>query len=316
MKDFAIQYILNKFEIKKPGIIFCRIDKFSNILNNLSYHNYKTNCKNYTLYGGGNKHNPPPAPKDIKKFTDKYKNEDEVFKNISIIYKKVEYTFKIYHDKEIAYYYLFRTNDSNKNLACLHIIVDKNNNICEIHNIFYHKDCMPSAEMNDKTGSTLIKIALNLIDKIKYKYEIKYIYLTDNSKKICKNKEIELHKMLTLLTGTTWYGKYGFVPVNKILRKNFKQNKKIIENTYLKDVPQLKHYISKILENEKELLEKILISYEQALKMNSKLNNYLQFFLHNYDNNCLIFYYFYEKLYTDLKLINMGNQQFVKDIQE
>jgi len=305
MKEQYITHILSKFKIKQPRIIFCRIDKYSNILKNFSYDN---------ITGGGNKNNTP-SPIDIKKFMDKYKNEKEDYKTIIIIYKNIEYTFKIYHDDELAYYYLFRTNDLNENLACLHIIIDKKNNLCEIHNILYHSDCMPTAEMDDKKGSTLIKIALTLINKIKDRYKINKINLTDNSKKKCKNKEIELHKMLTLLTGTTWYGKYGFVPVNKILRKQFEQNQIIIKNTYLNDVPQLKKYLIKILKEKHQiLLEKILISYEQAIRMNSKLNEYLKFLLHKYDENCYIFYSFYEKLYEDLKLTNMGNQQFVKKI--
>jgi len=325
MKEFAIPYILENFGVKNPRIIYCRIDKFSSILNNFSYDNLKNNVKNYNDIIGGSNNNTPrlelstdnsqPPPIDIKKFIDKYKNEHEQYKTIKIIYKNIEYTFKIFHDNELAYYYLFRTNDENQNLACVHIIVDKNNNVCEIHNILYHKDCMPTAEMNDKKGKTLIKLALMLINKIKDRYNIKKIFLSDNSKKICKNKEIELHKMLTLLTGTTWYAKYGFIPVNKILNKKFEENKIIISNTYLKDIPQLRNYLIKLLKDKhQKILEKILSSYDQALKMNSKLNEYLQFFLYNYDDNCYIFYSFYEKLYEDLKLTNMGNQQFVKEI--
>jgi hypothetical protein len=34
MKEFAIPYILENFGVKNPRIIYCRIDKFSSILNN------------------------------------------------------------------------------------------------------------------------------------------------------------------------------------------------------------------------------------------------------------------------------------------
>ena len=43
--------------------------------------------------------------------------------------------------------------------------------------------------------------------------EINKITLTDNSIKKCKNKDINLSIMLTLLNGDTWY---GFIPSNKI----------------------------------------------------------------------------------------------------
>jgi hypothetical protein len=56
MKDNILLNILSKFEVKFARIIFCRIDKFSNILNNFT--------------GGGNKNNIP-SPIDIKKIIQK-----------------------------------------------------------------------------------------------------------------------------------------------------------------------------------------------------------------------------------------------------
>ena len=52
--------------------------------------------------------NSQPPPINIKKFMDKYKNEQEQYKTINISYKYIDYTFKIYYDDEIAYYYYFR----------------------------------------------------------------------------------------------------------------------------------------------------------------------------------------------------------------
>jgi len=39
------------------------------------------------------------------------------------------------------------------------------------------------------------------------------ITLTDNSIKSCGKVDIKLAQMLTLLTGNTWYSKYGFRPI-------------------------------------------------------------------------------------------------------
>jgi hypothetical protein len=64
-----------------------------------------------------------------------------------------------------------------------------------------------------------MKIALKLILKIKDNYKIKYIQLSDNSVKYCNKKhQIDLSMMMTLITGTTWYGKYGFIPLKKNLQ--------------------------------------------------------------------------------------------------
>ena len=51
-----------------------------------------------------------------------------------------------------------------------------------------------------------------MLKKYKNKLGINMIILTDNSIKICNKKNIILSKMLILLTGDTWYGKYGFKP--------------------------------------------------------------------------------------------------------
>ena len=132
MKEFAIPYILENFGVRTPRIVYCRIDKFSNILNNFSYDNFKNNIKKYNDMIGGSNNKPQkiikdkflrlelsidnsqPPPINIKKFMDKYKNEQEQYKTINISYKDIDYTFKIYHDDEMAYYYLFRTNDENR----------------------------------------------------------------------------------------------------------------------------------------------------------------------------------------------------------
>ncbi len=318
MKIFAIPYILYKLGVKQPTHVFCRIDHDSDILNNFTYNNFKTNCNNYyKMNGGGNNdiHNPPPPPVSIKKFTDKYQNEKEKFKTEIVKYKNVSYTFKIYHDDELAYYYLFRTNNENKNEACIHIIIDKNRNKCVIHNILYHPTCFPATEKNDKKGSTIIKLALILLDKIKAHYKLRYVQLTDNSVKICKNKhKITLSTMMTLITGTTWYGKYGFIPKNKDDMKHFEENKKIMNNTYLKNIPELEKYIiygHKKTKSELSL-DKILNTYRYALENNYKLKDFLSKFLSNYDSTCDIFYYFYDELFRELKLYEMRGKVFIK----
>jgi hypothetical protein len=86
MKEFAIPYILENFGVKNPRIIYCRIDKFSSILNNFSYNNYKTNIKNYNNMIGGSNNNSRPSQINIKKFIDKYKNEQEQYKTMKILF--------------------------------------------------------------------------------------------------------------------------------------------------------------------------------------------------------------------------------------
>lgn len=251
-------------------------------------------------------------------------------KKVDISYNNINYRFNVLHDDDFAEYHLYRTSTSNEEVIedCLLIEVNKKEKICHIQSITYDKSCMPQLQMNNN-GSTLLKIALKLINTIKDKYKINRIDLKDNSKKICngwerKNqssndsfgKEIRLGIMLTLLTGTTWYGSYGFYPKNKEYNKYFIKNKKIIEKTLLSDIPELKEMIIKAHKKSKSKLdlEKILKSYNSALEDKALLKRYLHYFLSNYDKTCDIFYYFYRELYAELKLTDMYGETFIKDI--
>ena len=122
--------------------------------------------------------------------------------------------------------------------------------------------------------------------------------------------------MLTLLTGTTWYGKYGFYPKNNKLNIKFNNNKKIMEKTLLSDKPELKELIIKTHKKSKSKLDinKIINDYEYAENKKYKLKDYLTKFLTQYDTTCTLFYYFYDELYDMLNLTNMYNQAFIKDI--
>jgi hypothetical protein len=132
------------------------------------------------------------------------------------------------------------------------------------------------ADKNGKwSGSDLLQIAFQIIDKIKDMYNIKTITLMDNSQKFCKEgKNIDLGLMLTLLTGDTWYGKYGFRPKEKLLADHYEKNKKIMKNKKLADIPYFK----------------------------------------NYDTSCEKFYEFYSKLASKLGIIPMRGISFIKYI--
>jgi hypothetical protein len=64
----------------------------------------------------------------------------------------------------------------------------KNYNCAIIDCVYYDEGCIYS-DMKDeyKSGGTILKIALKLIDKVKEKYKLGYIRLQDNSYKQCYN---------------------------------------------------------------------------------------------------------------------------------
>lgn len=305
MKSLAVEYILKKLKTPNPVLTYTRIDKFSDILNTFTYNNF------INKYGGSK----IPPKIDINKVKILEDNSEDDVKEFVIKFNSINYVFNTYHDNESVYYKLYQQN--NKNIVkheCIFIIINKTNNTSELHNISYDEKCMPHAEMKDKKGGTLIKIALKLINKIKDNYQIKYVQLSDNSVKYCKNKhQIDLSMMMTLITGTTWYGKYGFIPKNKNLQIIFKRNKIVMDNLYLKDVKNMEKYIIYGWKKSKSTLpiSKILDNYKYALNKNYKLKEFLSKFLLDYDNTCDIFYYFYEKIFEEIGLTYIGKNVYI-----
>jgi hypothetical protein len=209
-------------------------------------------------------------------------------------------TFKIkYHNKEYEFqqtmdenYYILYSIDE---FDCVSVIIDKERRLAEIHGIGNYKSCLQ--ESNENVGSTLLKITLKMLQKFKNKLGINKISLTDNSIKKCNNKDIILSTMLILLTGDTWYGKYGFRPRKNLITK-YENNRKIMNTIRLKDIDLIK-YLKMTKLNEKVIREfEIFIDKHQSLLV----KDYLTRFIKEYDKTCEYFYDFYEKLFEDLEL--------------
>ena len=218
--------------------------------------------------------------------------------DLTITYKDNEYKYTQIMDED--YYILYSYDDFD----CVSVVIDKENKVGEIHGIGNFKSCL--IDSNTKVGSTLLKITIKMLKKYKDIFEINKIVLTDNSIKKCKsNKEdIKLSHMLILLTGDTWYGKYGFRPINvktydydKILNKNYDNNKLIINNITIKEANIMKYIKITKDENVIKQVKKILEKDENML-----LKDFLQKFLTEYESTCSYFSLFYDKLYDDLKL--------------
>ena len=109
--------------------------------------------------------------------------EDEKVKKTIIKYDGVDYEFTSYHENEMKYYHLY-----GKNTTCVTIIINEELKIAKIHEINNDYDCFPINIKGElKSGSTLLKLSLKLIEKVKEKYGIKYIGIHDLSTKSCHN---------------------------------------------------------------------------------------------------------------------------------
>lgn len=228
-------------------------------------------------------------------------------KQLIIDYNGTKYKFK---ENPIDPDHWFLTSSEGDD--CVFVIIDRPSGVAEIHGIGNYKSCL--ADTNTNIGSTLLKITLKMLYKYKEKLGIKLIVLTDNSIKYCKNKEIKLALMLTLLTGDTWYGKYGFRPVirssnsyaiDKTDLDHYEKNKQIMSQVKITDI-DLNKYIS-LTKN-----DKLMKAVVQLIKSNPNMliKDFLTNFIRDYDSTCELFYEFYEKLYVKLGLFGFYRYLF------
>jgi len=236
---------------------------------------------------------------------------------LTVLYDNIKYTF---HESEINEnnYILYSDHDIYNPIDCVIIIMSKIDDTkyyqAEIHGIGNDKSCLHDSTTNISVGSLLLKITLKMLEKYHEKLNIKHVTLTDNSLKFCKdiNDSIQLSLMLTLLTGHTWYGKYGFRPFNNklndynnVLLNNYNKNTEIINNITIEKANILK-YIE--LTEESHIIEAV----KKILQTNPNmlLKDFFTNFLKEYDKTCKYFSKFYRILYQDIGLFDFQRKLF------
>lgn len=167
-------------------------------------------------------------------------------------------------------------------------------------------------------GSVLLKIAIYFLKKYKNKYGINKIQLKDNALKYCKEngEKIRLSLLTTLTKGDTWYGLYDFIPYNPdkdikdvIGCELYLENKKMVSSTKVSDT-HVEKYIREAL---KKLHMEYFIDDIDGLfeHYNDRpLSTFLNQFLREFDEICIIFSEFYMKLSRDLKLHDFHGTSF------
>ncbi len=200
-----------------------------------------------------------------------------------------------------------------KDYECIHIGIDPESHQAYINNI--NADTTKCGEtIMTKQGSHLLKIALQFLKENKTRFNINKITLTDNAKKYCKpglvyKKNVNLATFLTLLTGDTWYGKYGFRPCDEIGKKYYEYNKKIMLRTTINDI-DFNKILNKILKykHKNEITEEqykyIMMTYDNYAPVNPLVKDLLMviFRTRKYDMNCGAFNVIYGDLLKILKL--------------
>ena len=257
-------------------------------------------------------------------------NEDEIIK---YTYSGNKYEIVKSTDKQSTFFKLFKSH--NKGYECMVLIVGSKSNRVSIHNISKCNGHVSGGQKKNLSGTILLHLALDFIKKyLKPTYNIKYVHLTDNSLYYCKSVRdvIEVDNLYMLTRGTTWYGKYGFVPYNSNNENIDKQkmtiynsNAEIMNTTKIKDVPyeRLLYMLIKAkyeyrhsgVYNKKDAIAKYYDRFDNIMSKNKDMlvKDFLYQFTKQHDESCGIFYYLYKNLMKELGIQNLhGSAYFLK----
>jgi hypothetical protein len=282
--------------------------KIRQILLNNTIHKYKINLTRYDVL------------KNHKNFGLLEKQLNGGGKNLTIEYNNEHFIFtKLDDDYTTIMSYILQAQ--NKDTECVIISIDKESNTASIDNLSTD-DLQCTKQQITYVGTFLVELTIKLIKKYKDKFNIKKLLLTDHSSLYCNKikKTISLADLYTLKHGTTFYGKFGFIPYdsnsntynidsNIKLNKKFNKNKKIIKKLLVKD-SKLLYYLEKFYMKEKYDIRKI-INYVKDNE--NKLLSEVIAILSSKDNFniiCEILNYIIPKLFIANHLTSFHNKSF------
>ncbi len=145
-----------------------------------------------------------------------------------------------------------------------------------------------------ETGVLLIELVI----KICKDFNINEITLTDNSYILCGNNpnaRINLIYSKMMLDGESWYGKFGFEPIDEFNKKIYKENQENYKKNILTKKIKKENFINGIINKEKnkDEINKIQKKYEEMRE--ERLCEFMRWISENY---CSIYSEIYEYIYV------------------
>ncbi len=249
-----------------------------------------------------------------------YKESNLKFTNINQLGGsfKLEYNNEIYKFDYNDNLYFYRTIDGKDD--CITIGINKETKIISINNITADSNFICFKNITQKKGTHLLLLAIKFAKKIKKeKYpEINKIILTDNSKIHCadqKDKLVKFSDLRQIISGDTFYGKHGFIPIDKKDKENYNKNKKILSKLLIKEF-DFKKYITQFLENNKDINPKSMNNILKFINenQNMRIGELIEILSDNFDNNCKFIDFIINKIYKHYNLKSMFNIKYKMDI--
>jgi len=172
---------------------------------------------------------------------------------------------KIKEDENTEFYFL---NFHSASVNCVILQIDTRTNICHLTDLVKQRGCLLK-KIGDKFEDDFDKMGdfiINIIIKICNHLKIQQIQLLDDSYINCKNNDeyyfrINLIKSRMMIEGDTWYGKYGFHPLDEEDKIKYEKNKKkylslLTKNIFIKNILYKTPEITKYKKTFGEIIEK------------------------------------------------------------
>ena len=232
----------------------------------------------------------------------------------NIIYKNTPITFDKIIDEEILSLFLSVLDDkstsSNTDNCIFIIIYDDMAYIEGITSNMYTK-CFDTPEFNN--GKSIMEITIKMLKKYKDKLKINQIQLKDNSFILCDNTKLCLSDLSFLQYKETFYGKFGFRPLEESIYEKYFINRVILTTTIVGNIDLPK--IIKKYNNSIDTIIKDKIIHNYTKYKDTNIVQWFSKFSRKYFNaDCKLMNYLVDTIYKELKLTSMKGETFILKI--
>ncbi|AYV84215.1 MAG: hypothetical protein Hyperionvirus19_39 [Hyperionvirus sp.] len=205
---------------------------------------------------------------------------------------------------------------------CMLIFVKADERIAYIETLSNFPNCAIQGMPKTRGGSLILGLTLDFIKKVlKNKYNLKYVWLKDNSFFYCQEakEKIDMDSLYMFTRGNTWYGRYEFLPFNINTGTldfdsliDYSLNKKLIRTIRLK-CTDIEKYLLDILYNKPSYEQYISKSTIKKLCKDHNEKPIIEFFaifMKEYDQTCIFFSLIYKQVMNDIGMINLHGRPY------
>lgn len=228
-------------------------------------------------------------------------------KSIIIEYKDEKFIFKPNEDKD---FYFLRSIDGQSD--CITFAINKETKTININNINADNIQPCFQKITQKKGTILLKLAIKFAKKLKNEkiIDVNRITLTDHSIKYCidqEDKRVIFSDLRQVISGDTFYGKHGFVPVNDKSKEKYNRNKTKLSKLIIKDIKFEKYLndFNKKGELTKESMKTLLTFIKE--NRNMKISKFFDILSNTdlFESNCNLIDFLIKKIYRKYDLESM-----------